>query len=187
MDTGGRQALPDVLGKTVYTRNSRGFVLRTEYDALRRPLRTYVAGPGITGVALQGRTEYGESATDPEARNLRTREIRQFDGGGIATSSAYDFKGNLLGSLRQLAAEYASAVVDWTADVPLEDREYRANISYDALNRPVSMTTPDRHGGDGRIWNGTEAAYSSLAESRGTGHALRYQGSSRAAENRRRD
>ena len=60
MDTGGGQTLPDVLGKAVYIRNSRGFVLRTEYDALRRPVRTYVAGPGITGVALQGRIDYGE-------------------------------------------------------------------------------------------------------------------------------
>jgi hypothetical protein len=92
---------------------------------------------------VQGRTEYGESAADPEARNLRTRVARQFDGAGIVTSSAYDYKGNLLGSVRQLAAEYAVAVVDWASDVPLEDGEYAASISYDALNRPVTITTPD--------------------------------------------
>jgi RHS repeat-associated protein len=143
MDSGGGQALRDVTGKTVYARNSRGFTLRTEYDALRRPVRTYVAGPGITGEALQGRTEYGESAADPELRNLRTRVARQFDGAGIAVSSAYDFKGNLLGSTRQFAADYAGDAVDWAADVPLENRVYLASTSYDALNRPVSMTTPD--------------------------------------------
>jgi RHS repeat-associated protein len=143
LDTGGGQALPDVTGKTIYARNSRGFTLRTEYDALRRPVRTFVAGPGITGEALQNRTEYGESVTDPQARNLRTRVARQFDGAGIATSSAYDFTGNLLGSRRQFAAEYAGAVVNWASNVPLEDREYTASTSYDALNRPASMTTPD--------------------------------------------
>ncbi len=143
MDTGGGQTLPDVLGKAVHARTSREFVLRTEYDALRRPVRTYVAGPGITGVALQERIDYGESAAHPEARNLRTRVARQFDGAGIAVSSAYDFKGNLLGSTRQLAAGYAGNVIDWAADVPLESREYAASTSYDALNRPVSMTTPD--------------------------------------------
>jgi RHS repeat-associated protein len=142
MDTGGGQALPDVLGKTVYARNSRGFVLRTEYDALRRPVRVYVAGPGITGAALAERTEYGESVADPEAENLRTRVVRQFDGAGIATNEAYDFKGDLLRSTRQLAAEY-TAIVDWAADVPLEERAYTASTRYDALNRPVSMTTPD--------------------------------------------
>ena len=36
------------------------------------------------------------SLPDPEARNLRTRVARQFDGAGIAVSPAYDFKGNLL-------------------------------------------------------------------------------------------
>ena len=143
MDTGGGQTLPDVLGKPIYSRSSRGFTLRTDYDALRRPVRTYVAGPGIDGTALQGRTEYGESVADPEARNLRTRVARQFDGTGIAVSSAYDFAGNLLGSTRQFAAEYANEVIDWASDVPLEDHVYHASTSYDALNRPVSMTTPD--------------------------------------------
>jgi len=143
IDTSGGQTLPDVLGKTVYTRNSRGFVLRTDYDALHRPVRSHLAGPGITGVALQGHIEYGESVAEPEAKNLRTRVSRQFDGAGIAASSAYDFKGNLLGSTRQLAAKYADAVVDWAAEVPLEHQEYAASTSYDALNRPVRMTTPD--------------------------------------------
>ena len=96
MDTGGGGLLPDVTGKPVHSWNSRGFTFRTDYDALRRPVRTYVAGPGITGQALQARTEYGESLADAEARNLRTRVARQYDGAGIATNEAYDFKGNLL-------------------------------------------------------------------------------------------
>ena len=37
MDTGGGLLLPDVTGKPVYSRNSRGFAFRTDYDALRRP------------------------------------------------------------------------------------------------------------------------------------------------------
>jgi RHS repeat-associated protein len=142
MDTGGGMLLPDVTGKPVYVRNSRGFVLRTEYDALRRPVRTHVAGPGIASRALQARTEYGESLPDAESRNLRTRVARQYDGAGIATSEAYDFKGNLLAARRQLAADYTD-VVDWSSDVLLEDRQYPGRTSYDALNRPTSMTTPD--------------------------------------------
>ena len=143
MDSGDSQMLPDVQGKTVYTWNSRGFARRTEYDALRRPARVYLTGPGIAGEVLQERIEYGESITDPETRNLRTRMARQFDGAGIVTNTAYDFNGNLLGSIRQLAAEYTRAVVDWASDVPLERRDYAASVSYDALNRPVRMTTPD--------------------------------------------
>ena len=143
MDTGGGQVLPDVLGQRVYSRNSRGFVLRFVYDALRRPLRTFVAGPETAGMALQGRTEYGESVPDAETRNLRTRVARQFDGAGITANSAYDFKGNLLDSTRQFAAEYVSIVVNWASDVPLDRREYTASTRYDALNRPISMTTSD--------------------------------------------
>jgi RHS repeat-associated protein len=142
MDTGGGELLPDITGQPVYTRNSRGFVLRTSYDELRRPARTHVAGPGIAGQALAARTEYGESAPDAEASNLRTRVARQFDGAGIATSEAYDFTGNLLGLRRQLAAGYAD-VIDWAADVPLEGREYPSRTTYDALNRPTAVTTPD--------------------------------------------
>ena len=88
MDSRRRPALPDVTGKPVYARNSRGFAFRTEYDALRRPVRTYVAGPGITGEALQARTEYGESLPDsaghepayPGRAALRRRRSRHARG-----------------------------------------------------------------------------------------------------------
>ena len=142
MDTGGGLLLPDVTGKPVYSRNSRGFTFRTEYDALRRPVRTYVAGPGITGQALQTRTEYGESVPDAEARNLRTRVAAQHDGAGLTIQGAYDFKGNLLLTSRRFAAIYRD-VIDWAAQVPLEERDYASHTSYDALNRAISMTSPD--------------------------------------------
>jgi RHS repeat-associated protein len=143
MDTGGGPLLPDVTGKPVYSRNSRGFTFRIEYDALRRPVRTYVAGPGIAGQALQTRTEYGESVPDAEAGNLRTQVARQYDGAGVTTYETYDFKGNLLGTRHQLAAEYQD-VLDWAAHLPLEERSYLSHTSYDALNRVTSTTTPDR-------------------------------------------
>ena len=143
MDTGGGQSLPDAFGEPVYSRNSRGFTVRTEYDALRRPVRAYVAGPGINRTALVTHIEYGESVSDPEVRNLRTRVIRLFDGAGTAVSSAYDYKGNLLSSTRQLPVPYSGIALDWSTDIPLEPREYFSATSYDALNRPVGLTTPD--------------------------------------------
>jgi RHS repeat-associated protein len=142
MDTGRGGLVPDAAGNPVLTWSARGFAFRIEYDELRRPGRTYVEGPGITGEALQARDEYGEGLPDSEARNLRTRVARQYDGVGITTNEDYDFKGNLLAARRQLAAEYVN-VIDWASDVPLEDRAYPGRTSYDALDRPVSMTTPD--------------------------------------------
>ncbi len=88
------------------------------------------------------RTEYGESLPDGEARNLRARVARQYDGAGVTTNERYDFKGNPLDAQRQLADEYRD-VLDWSSDVPLEHREYRNQITYDALNRVTSTTTPD--------------------------------------------
>ena len=44
MDTGGGVVLPDVTGQPVYADNSRGFTFRTEYDALRRPIRSLRRG-----------------------------------------------------------------------------------------------------------------------------------------------
>jgi RHS repeat-associated protein len=143
MDTGGGQSLPDVTGKPVYSRNSRGYMTRTEYDALRRPVRTRVSGPGIDDAALVTRTEYGESVPDAEARNLRTQVARLDDETGVTVAQAHDFKGNLLASVCRLAADYTAAALDWAADVPLEPRPYLTATSYDAFNRPVTSTTPD--------------------------------------------
>jgi RHS repeat-associated protein len=144
MDIGGGGLLPDVGGQPIYAWNSRGFAFRTEYDQLRRPVRSFVAGPGVVGEALQARTVYGESVPDGQAANLRTRLARQDDGAGVLVNEAYDFKGNLLRAVRRFAKEYRDIVVDWSGDVPLEDRAYPGSTTFDALNRPVTLTAPDR-------------------------------------------
>jgi RHS repeat-associated protein len=142
MDIGGGGLLPDVAGQPVRAWNSRGFEFRTEYDELRRPVRSFVSGPGIDGTAMQARTVYGESLPGAQEANLRTRVATQYDGAGVLTNEAYDFKGNLVRAARQIARDYRD-VVDWSADVPLEDRAYPGSTSFDALNRPVALTTPD--------------------------------------------
>lgn len=148
MDTGGGRLLPDVSGKPARSWDSRGFAFRTDYDALRRPVRGYVRGPGITGEALQSRTVYGETLpgeapASVEARNLRTRVATVQDGVGVATNVAYDFKGNLLEAERQLAADYRDYAIDWVKEISLTRRRYTSRTSFDALNRPVVMTAPD--------------------------------------------
>ena len=142
MDAGGGQVLPDVLGKPVYTRNSREFAARTEYDALRRPVRVRLAGPGINGVrcrrapstASRCQTRrrgtcgpgWSGSSTEPGSHATRPTTSRE----------------TCCGSTRQLADVYTDGVVDWSSDVPLDPASASAT-SYDALNRPISITTPD--------------------------------------------
>ena len=125
--------------------DSRGHAFRHEYDALRRPLRHFVRGHDAqspTTELLFGRIHYGEGEAGDLQNNLRTRAVRVHDTAGVTTSEAYDYKGNLLRSRRQLAAEYRSHP-DWSGAPALEPGQFASSTRYDALNRPVAVTTPD--------------------------------------------
>jgi RHS repeat-associated protein len=184
MEAGERWMLNDVTGKPIRAWDSRGHAFRTEYDALRRPLRTYVKGAEPQDPSkeiLFERTVYGETHPDsnpptpstpaPGKLNLRGKVFMQLDGAGVIINvarnsqtdedGAYDFKGNLLRTTRQLAWEYKKHV-DWSAVEPLlgtnllnlpaietalaallEAETFTNSTTYDALNRPVTQTTPD--------------------------------------------
>lgn len=160
MEAGERWMLNEIAGKPIRSWDSRGHVFRTEYDTLRRPVRTFVLGTNasdsdpqtIEKEILFAQTEYGEDQPDDVELNLRTRVFRQYDGAGIVShlalnpiseqEEAYDFKGNLLRSTRQLAEDYKEAP-DWSADPPLEKEIFIRSTTFDALNRPLILTTPD--------------------------------------------
>ncbi|SFN24798.1 RHS repeat-associated core domain-containing protein [Nitrosospira briensis] len=144
MEAGERWMLNDVVGKPVRAWNSRGHRFRTEYDPLRRPLGLFVVDTDANDVSreiLYQRTAYGEE--QGEAHNHRTRVFQVFDGAGVVTSEAYDFKGNLLHSKRQLVQNYKHTP-DWCQQPELEDETFVSLNGYDALNRPITLTTPDK-------------------------------------------
>lgn len=145
MEAGERWMLNDVAGQPIRSWNSRGHLFRMEYDVLHRPVCSFVQGSepeNPTGEILFGRTEYGEEQPDAATRNLRTRAFRVFDGAGIVTSDPYDFKGNLLTGTRQLVSNYHAAP-DWSGTPALESDIFTTSTTYDALNRPFTLTTPD--------------------------------------------
>jgi RHS repeat-associated protein len=142
MDDGSSWVLTDVLGAEVISHSPRGFTTRYQFDPLRRPIATWTSGPEINGEALDTTTEYGDTQPHAESRNLRTHVVAQRDQAGITRNTEYDFKGNLLHVTRQLSANYRN-LIDWQADVTLEDHHYHARTSFDALNRPTTTTTPD--------------------------------------------
>ena len=93
---------------------------------------------------------------------MRPRCSAHYDMAGYAENSRYDYEGNLVASVRQLAADYHQAV-DWTplaslttaADldaaaaaaglVPTGDGgrdRFAETAAFDALNRPVQVVTP---------------------------------------------
>ena len=151
MDAGARWALADTAGQPLRAWDDRGHALRHERDALRRPTDMFVTGADATQPArevLVSRTVYGEGAADDVALNLRTRVLRRHDAAGIATSSAYDFKGRLLGGTRQLvrlaSAADCAAVVDWSAPPALDPAlVFTTATRYDALDRAIELTAPD--------------------------------------------
>src|SRR5262249_50994842 len=146
MEAGERWTLNEVTGKLIRAWDSRVHAFRTEYDELRRRLRAFVRGADPQDPnkeILFERTQYGEGQPNDTQLNLRTRVFRQFDGAGLVTNKAYDFKGNLLGSNRQLTVDYKTTP-DWSANPALEPDVFTSSTQYDAINRPTTVTTPDK-------------------------------------------
>ncbi|MEZ4868084.1 MAG: SpvB/TcaC N-terminal domain-containing protein [Caldilineaceae bacterium] len=169
MEAGARWMLNDVLGNPLYAWDSRDHIFQTEYDPLRRPLRLYVTGADPERPNTKLLTErliYGEQHPAAQQHNLRGQLYCHLDQAGVVSNEQYDFKGNLLHAARQIAADYKKAL-DWSAvdvddvlptdaslpfDVAtlenalasfLEAGTYASRTTYDALNRPLTVTSPD--------------------------------------------
>ena len=111
MEAGERLMLNDVAGNPLYAWDSRNHQFRTAYDRLRRPTDSSLR-EGAGAELRVGRTVYGETRPNPEAKNLRGKVVQLFDQAGVITSDDYDFKGNPLSSQRQLAQDYKTSL-DW--------------------------------------------------------------------------
>jgi RHS repeat-associated protein len=173
MEAGARWTLNDVTGNPIRAWDSRGHTLTTRYDGLRRPLEQTVRGSTadsdqrtLNRDILVQTIQYGEPASpaqeaEVQRLNLRTRIYRRCDSAGAVTNArfdpngnptaAYDFKGNLLHSTRQLATDY-KGIPDWQhapgqtpaerAAELLDTETFQGAVQYDALNRAVQTTTP---------------------------------------------
>jgi RHS repeat-associated protein len=141
MEAGERWMLNDVAGKPLYGWDSRNHRFRTAYDAIRRPTDSFLR-TGTANDILIGRSVYGETRLNPEANNLRGKVVELRDQAGVVTSKDYDFKGNLVSSSRQFLQNYKDEI-DWLQSPALEGENFTSSTTYDALNRPTSVTTPD--------------------------------------------
>ncbi len=140
MEAGERWLLNDVAGNPFRAWDSRGFTRRMTYDELRRPTGLYVTENGAERLAEQ--TIYGESRGD--GTNHRTRVYQVRDGAGLMTSVAYDFKGNLLESERELLPITVSKQgVNWLQNPAANDGSFTSRTTYDALDRARTVTSPD--------------------------------------------
>jgi RHS repeat-associated protein len=100
---------------------------------------------------------YGEGHPEAVRRNLKGKPFQHYDGAGVVSNWEFDFKGNLLRGSRQLAKDYKQ-LVDWMVlagltEIPLlvqaaiallEPKTFDSSTMFDGMNRPISMTMPDR-------------------------------------------
>jgi RHS repeat-associated protein len=138
MEAGERWMLSDATGKPILAWDSRFFLRRMTYDELRRPTGLFVMENGVE--RLVERTIYGEGQGD--AANHRGQIHKRYDGAGVVTNVAYDFKGNLLEHKRELVPIYKVAV-DWLQNPPATDGTFTSSTTFDSLNRPLTVTSPD--------------------------------------------
>jgi Insecticide toxin TcdB middle/C-terminal region/Insecticide toxin TcdB middle/N-terminal region len=157
MEASERWMLNDITDKPIRAWNARKYAFRTEYDELRRPLRSFVQGGDpsernskvLAQEILFEQTIYGDTPItgltelQQKQANLRTKVFRHFDGAGTITTDLYDFKGNSLRSVRQFVRNYKNAP-DWSQSPTLETEEFPTASSYDALNRAIAITAPDK-------------------------------------------
>ena len=171
LDAGTRWFIAAVDGQSLRGWDERGHRTRTDYDALRRPLRQWVLGADPADSSrevMSERTVYGEQHPEAETRNLRGAVYLSLDSAGARSVERFDFKGNPLSSVQRLAADYRG-VLDWSAvdaalpDSPAERLTERLDLEaleaalaprleaelfisetlYDALDRPTELRTPD--------------------------------------------
>jgi RHS repeat-associated protein len=148
----------NVLGAVVKTWDEHGRQLRAEYDALHRPVSSFVQQAGQAEI-LFTYVVYGDrlGQTSAQSLNLLGTAYLIFDQAGMLRVEGLDFKGNPKSVARVMAAGYKGNL-DWSAlakqpDVAsiqavaapaLESAEvFSASSLYDALNRPIQVTLPD--------------------------------------------
>ncbi|KAL9043692.1 MAG: hypothetical protein Q9214_003128, partial [Letrouitia sp. 1 TL-2023] len=141
MDSGKQWLLPDANGTEFLSWDSREQEMRVVYDQLRRPTKRILTDSHGCSRVFE-KIVYGESQPRPEERNLRGRVYQGADQSKITTSEAYDFKGNLLETTHQLVQDF-KPVIDWSRDIPLEEEKLTTRTSFDALNKPLEVTSPD--------------------------------------------
>ncbi len=153
LDSGEQRILVDVSGQPLCGWDADDRNTRFSYDELRRPLRKELwlydaLAEEWTLTQTLEEMVYGEEQPDDIDHNLRGKLYQSKDGAGVVTIPDYDFKGNPLSSVRQFTAD-PTTHPDWTGSVPLEEDDnsdpilYTTSTTYDALNRPVTLTTPE--------------------------------------------
>ncbi len=153
VDSGAHYLLTDAAGQPLYAWDAADNRITHYYDALRRPVRKEVYIPSIPATNVQEFMHYVDNTPSAKTNNLNGKLQYSYDGAGKVVANSYDFKGNPLSTDRFFTATVfthpdwsVEASVTTGAGIALESVPYNTSISYDALNRPVQVTSPDSAG-----------------------------------------
>jgi RHS repeat-associated protein len=141
LDSGEHWTIADAAGQPLQTWDSRGSRMRRTFDALHRPLDTFLSDHGGPERMAES-VEYGEGQVGDVARNLRGSAWAHRDGAGVVTTDSRDFAGRVTSVTRQLVEDPA-VEVDWGAGPAMGAEKLTVTTSYDALGRALESTTPD--------------------------------------------
>jgi RHS repeat-associated protein len=143
MDAGARWSFPDAASKKLFSWNDRDFFFTTVYDELQRPQAQLVETNGNT-IMFQ-RIQYGEILSVPASKsaNVRGRAYITYSQANVASTSQFDFKGNILNNSVQFVSDYQNNI-DWTSipAVTLDSDIFESSSEYDALNRATKIIAP---------------------------------------------
>jgi hypothetical protein len=146
-EAGDRWMLPDTTGQPMYVWDANEYagvmeqrLMRTEYDALRRPSHQWLRINNEPEKEI-GRTLYGEGLPLPQAQenNLRGQAVISLGPEGCTQALRFDFKGNLLESRRQLLADAQAHTVDWRT-VGVTPSHSDSNAPSHPLSHPLLST-----------------------------------------------
>lgn len=142
-DAGTSHIIYTIDNQPLFSWLPRGQRLKMVYDKFRRPKELWVKENGIE--TIKEATIYGEKHPNPDTKNMRGQVWKNFDAGGFAEVSEYDFKGAPLMSTRHLFKDYTEV---WTASKIANHSAtsfeiFESSIQYDALGRPTKSIAPD--------------------------------------------
>jgi RHS repeat-associated protein len=157
-DKGQRWTFVNALGGMVKSWDQYGRKLRTEYDALHRPVSAFAQDAGQPEFMFSHMV-FGDQNPNGLTLNLLGAPHQVYDQAGMLNVAQQDFQGNPLSVQRVLASNYKQNL-DWTpldaatalgyaaiqsaAAIILNSSDsLSASAEFDALKRPTLVTLPD--------------------------------------------
>ncbi|KAH7068589.1 hypothetical protein FB567DRAFT_634306 [Paraphoma chrysanthemicola] len=164
MEKGDRWILSNAVGMPIRSWDSRGHMLRSEYDAVGRAVGTFLSTSDEQDGSekLVRRVVHGDYHPDAAKLNFRGAVYLTLEQAGAAYIERVDWQGNTRETKQRIAKEYRD-IVDWKlmesvlpskiTDVlntdaveqaltaVVETEIYRANATFDSLGRQVIATS----------------------------------------------